>query len=130
MPEQIPSRRESLLGGRSQGFTLLEVLVTLVVLTGGMIALSQAINTGILASTDVEDVDLALNIAQAKLEEVKNTSFSNIASSGAAADSNFSDFTVTVDVSGTDPKTVTVTVAWNVKGGSTDVALTSLAANY
>lgn len=130
MPEQIPSRRESLLGGRSQGFTLLEVLVTLVVLTGGIIALSQAINTGILASTDVEDVDLALNIAQAKLEEVKNTSFANIASSGAAADSNFSDFTVTVDVSGTDPKTVTVTVAWNVKGGSTSVALTTLAANY
>lgn len=114
---------------RSQGFTLLEILVTLIVLAIGGAALSEAFSTGVLSSTDVENVDLALNIAQAKLEEIRNTSFASIASSGPTADPNFSNFNVTAAVSGTDPKQVDVTVEWNVKGGSESVALTTLVSN-
>ena len=83
-----------------------------------------------LASTDVENVDLALNIAQAKMEELKNTSFAGLSSSGPTADPNFSNFNVTVSVTGTDPKQIDVTVSWNVQGGSPTVKLTSLRANY
>ena len=115
---------------RSRGFTLLEVLLTVVLLTLGVIALSQGFSTGMLASTEVENVDLALNIAQAKMETVKDTAFAGIASSGPTADPNFSNFNVTVNVTGADPKTVGVTVAWNVQGGSTRVILTTLMANY
>lgn len=82
-----------------------------------------------LASTDVENVDLALNIAQAKMEEIRNTAFANISSSGPTADPNFSNFDVTVAVTGTDPKQIDVTVAWKAQGGSPNVALTSLIAN-
>ena len=115
---------------RKSGFTLLEVLATLVVITLGMIALTQAFSTGMRAATDVENEDLALNIAQAKMEELKNTTFAGLASSGPTADANFSNYNVTVSVTGTDPKQIDVTVDWNVQGSSTNVVLTTLRANY
>lgn len=124
MPGKIVSRKPS------RGFTLLEVILTLVLLTIGVFALSQAMSTGMLASTDSGNVDLALNIAQAKMEEIKDTAFASIAASGPAADANFPNFTTTVTVTGTDPKQIDLTVAWNVQGGSTNVGLTTLIANY
>ena len=120
----------ALIRSRNPGFTLLEILITVVLLTIGVIALSQAFSTTLLTSTDTENVDLGLNIAQAKMETLRNTAFASIASSGPTADSNFSNFNVTVTVTGTDPKQIDVTAAWNVKGGSTSVGLTTLKANY
>jgi len=113
-----------------QGFSLLEVLVALIVLVTGVVAISGAFSAGILSSTDVENVDLALNIAQAKMEEVKNTAFASLADSGPTADPNFSDFNVTVGVAeGTNPMQVEVTVAWNAKGGQPSIMLTTLVAD-
>lgn len=114
------------------GFTLLEIILTVILLTVGVLALSQAFNIGMLASTDTENVDLALNIAQAKMEELRNTAFANLASNGPTADSNFSNFNVTVTVTGLDPKQIVVSVDWNVQGtaSSTNVQLTTLRANY
>ena len=52
-------------------------------------------------------------------------------SSGPASDPDFPDYEVTVDVSeGDDPMQVDVTVAWDVKGGQSAVALTTLRADY
>ncbi len=116
---------------KNRGFTLLEILITLIILTFGVIALSRAISTGLFASTDVENEDLALNIAQAKMEEIKNTNFASMADSGPTADTDFSNFNVTVDVNKRNkPMMVDVTVAWNVKGGQTSITLTTLVANY
>ena len=114
----------------NSGFTLLEILLTLVLLAVGVTALSQAFSTGMLASTDIENVDLAMNIAQAKMEEFKNTSFASLSSSGSTGDANFPNFNVTVSVTGTDLKQIDVTVSWNAQGGSPTVKLTSLRANY
>ena len=116
----------------ARGFTLIEIILAVLLFTIGVVAISQALNTGILASSDAENVDLGLNIAQAKMEELKGAAFASLSSSGPAADSNFSNFNVTVAVTGTDPKTIDVTVAWNVQGqaASTSVALTTLRANY
>ncbi len=113
-----------------RGFTLLEVLGALLILVLGVTVLSESFSTGILASSDVENVDLALNIAQAKMETLKTTAFSSLANSGPTADSNFSNFNVTVAVTGTDPKQIVVTVDWNVKGGSINAILTTSRANY
>lgn len=116
---------------KKYGFTLLEVMIAVVLLAGGFIAIASAFNAGILASADVENVDLALNIAQAKMEEIKNTGFAGLADSGPAADPDFANFNVTVNVAeGQDPMQVDVVVAWNVLGGSTNVTLTTLAADY
>lgn len=123
-------------GPRTQSFTLLEILITLIILTVGVIAITRAFNAGLLASTDIENVDLALNIAQAKTEEIKNTPFADLADSGPVpADSDpassLARFNVTVDVAeGQNPMQVDVTVAWDVKGGQTDITLTTLIADY
>jgi len=121
-----------------KGFTLLEILITIIVLTIGTIALMQAFSTGLLASTDVENVDLALNIAQAELEEIKDSGYASLAASGPTADPNFSNFDVTVALGPTaDPREVEVTVEWETQSGvtkgtipSTSITLTTLIADY
>lgn len=116
---------------RRKGFSLLEVLIALIIVTAGTLAIIQAFSAGLLASADVENVDLALNIAQAKMEQIKNTSFAGLADSAPIADLNFPDFTVALNVAeGQDPMRTDVTVAWNVKGGQANVTLTSLLTNY
>ena len=133
----MPGRIRSLKGSArppslENGFTLLEILITILILGISVFAIFQAFSTGVLSSTDVENTDLALNLAQAKMEELRNTAFASLASSGSTADPNFPNFNTTVSVTGTDPKTVEVTVAWNVQGqaSSTSVVLTTLRANY
>jgi len=114
-----------------KAFTLLEVMIATIVLTIGVIAITWAFSAGLYATTDVEDVDLALNIAQAKMEDIKNTAFDSLADSGPAADPNFSDFSTTVNVAeGDDPMQIDVTVSWNAKGGTASVVLTTLMADY
>jgi len=116
---------------KSSGFTLLEVLLALLLLTGSVVAICWAHSTGMYASADIENVDLALNIAQAKMEDIKNTPFASLADSGPTPDANFPNYNVTVNVAeGQNPMQVDVTVAWNVKGGQTNVLLTTLVANY
>jgi len=114
-----------------KGFTLLEILITIIIFTVGVIALTGAFTSGISAATDVENVDMALNIAQAKMEEIKDTAFASLADSGPTIDANFSNFNVTVDVAeGNNPMQVDATVAWNVKGGQSSITLTTLVVDY
>jgi type II secretion system protein I len=116
---------------KDNGFTLLEVLIATIILSVGIVALMWAFSSGIYATGDIENVDLALNIAQAKIEQIKNTPFASLADSGPTADSDFSNFNVAVNVAeGQNPMQVDVTVAWQVKGGQTSVTLTTLIADY
>ena len=116
---------------RHKGFTLLEVLIAAIILVVGTAGLVRALNLGLFSSRDIENVDLALNIAQAKMEEIRDTDFVSLSDSGPTADVNFSDFNVTVDVAeGTEPMQVDVTVEWDTKGGTADLTLTTLAINY
>ena len=117
---------------KDRGFTLLEVLLAVLLFTISLVALVHAFNVGMLASTDVESVDLALNIGQSSLESVKNTSYAGVSSSGPTADPIFPRFNVTKTV--TQPlsnlKRVDITVSWNVQGGQTSVVLTAYKANH
>lgn len=114
---------------KKRGFTLLEVLLATLITAVGVTALVWAFSSGLFATTDIENVDLALNIAQAQMEVIKNTPYANLAGSGPTADSKFPNFNVTVTVApgpSANQLQVAVTVSWNVKGGSTSLTLTTL----
>ncbi len=104
--------------------------MTILLLTGGVTAIATVLNQGLLASAGVEDVNVAVAIGNAKMEEIKNTAFGGLADSGPTADPTFSDYDVTVNVAeGTDPMQVDVTVDWDTQGGSASITLTTLAAD-
>ena len=114
-----------------KGFTLVEAMIAAVILTVGVIAILWALSAGIFAVADVENVRSALNFAQAKMEEVKGSTYVNILNQTKAAVPGFSAFQqqVAVTTVQTDLKQVVVTVYWTVKGSETNIALTTLAAN-
>ncbi len=63
------------------------------------------------------------------MEQIVNTDPDSITASGPTADSAFSDYDVTVAVTGTNPKQVDVTVAWTPQGGQTSLTLVSQVAD-
>jgi len=114
-----------------KAFTLLEVLITVAILATGVVVVLWALGTGLFARSDIENVAKALNISQARLEEIKNTAFGNIDNSGPAPDAVFTTFNTTVNASNnSNIKQVDVTVSWPTRGGDTNVSLTTLVANY
>ena len=113
------------------GFTLLEIMLAVLILAISMVGLIWAINAGIFSSTDIDNVDLALNVAQSKMEEIKNTSYSSIASAVKSAVPGISGFQQSVNVTNvyTNLKQVDVTVYWSTRGAETNVSLSTYVAN-
>ena len=109
------------------GFTLLETLIAILLLSIGATALIWAFSAGLFASTDADNVDLALNVAQAKMEEIKNTAYSSIVSVAKAASPGVSGFqqSVNMTVLYTGLKQVDVTVYWSPQGVETNVSLST-----
>ena len=120
-----------LIRSRKAGFTLVESIIATVIFTVAIIAIISALNTGIFAVSDVENVKSALNLAQAKMEEVKGTTYSGIANQSKAVVPGFAAFKqqVAVTTVNTGLEQVVVTVYWTVKGSETNIALTTLVAN-
>lgn len=123
----------------SDGFSLIEVLVSLVILSVGLIGMAKFQATVLKSGSDSQARSEAITIAQSKLEEFKSfetlDAYNNIQSSGdliAEAESvgDTLEFSVagtnanyTVDWSITENNNpnyleVTVTVAWNDSIGS------------
>jgi len=116
---------------RVKGFTLLEVLIAVIIFTVGTIAVTEAFSSGLFAHADASNMVIALNIARARLEEIKDTAFGSIADSGPTADTIFDDFEVTIDVDeGGNPMEVEVTVNWDTAGGETGITLSTIVADY
>ena len=110
---------------------MFETLIAAMLLSVGATALIWALSAGLFASTDVDNVDLALNIAQAKMEEIKNAGYPSIAIAPKAAVPGVSGFqqSVNVTVIYTDLKQVDVTVYWSPRGAETNVSLSTYIAN-
>jgi len=108
-----------------------EVLITMFLLSIGVLGIQRAYEVGVKAGLDIENVEIAMNLAQAKMEELKDTAFESLADSGPTADAVFTDFYVTVNVAeGTNPMQVDVTVTWTSTGDQGSFALSTIIADY
>ena len=108
-----------------RGFTLLEILLTITLLVVGLASLVSATSL-ILSSGGINESELvAKNLAEEKIETLKNTSYSSIANETKAPVSGFSAFQreVAVTTPLTSLKQITVTVYWYHKTSELSTAL-------
>jgi prepilin-type N-terminal cleavage/methylation domain-containing protein len=116
-----------------QGFTLIELLIAIVLAASGLMALMQLIGVAIFADSDLEYSLTALNLANEKLEELKDSGYSSVTSATESSISGFpfvDDRVVTVSEVNTDLKDVQVEVRWTQKGGQQSIQLCTYIADY
>lgn len=111
----------------SNGFTLLEVLITIIIVTVGFTVLLQAVSTGLFAGGDNENMLVAVNLANEKMDELRNRTYSNVINETKAAVSGFPAFSreVVTSVIQTGLKQVSVNVYWFVKSAELNLSLVS-----
>ena len=131
-----------------QGFTLIEILIAIVLAATGLMALMQLMGVAIFADSNLEYRLTALNLANEKLEELKDDDYNNPnldpASSPFTEASisgfgfidqrqwtvDYVDANLSTSVSDTGLKDVTVEVQWTQRGGTQSVAVETLIADY
>ncbi|NCC28288.1 MAG: type IV pilus modification protein PilV [Gammaproteobacteria bacterium] len=125
MRPPVPAQRRRSL---QRGFTLIEALIALVVLSVGLFGLMQIQTRVMLKTGDSKAQSAAANLAQEKLEELRASDYADIDSDEdliRAAVGGTTDFTRTWTVTEkTDPpyKEVSVTVDWTQPGRDTQDA--------
>ncbi len=116
-----------------KGFTLIELLIAIILTAGGLMVLMQLMSVAIFADSDLEYSLKALNLANEKLEELKDSDYSSVTSATESSISGFSfvdDRIVTVSEVDTDLKDVQVKVRWMQKGGQQSINVRTYIANY
>lgn len=119
---------------RRSGFTLLEMILVLVVITIALFPLIESFSSGIRASKTASDTNTAIELAQQKMEQLQSVPFASLSSSSEALGTiaeypTFSREAIVTEPS-TNLKEVTVNVYWR-SGISTDqFGISSYFVNY
>jgi len=100
-----------------KGFTLIEVLIAIVILSVGLLGMASLTVAIIQGNKFSNDLTTATTLAQDKMEDIRRLGYSNVtAETKAACASPYSEYERKVEVSADDPaagmKTVTVTAYW------------------
>lgn len=115
------------------GFTILEMLISVVLLVVGTVATLNMFGIAMTADADIENATMALDLAQEEMEQIKDAgswdAIDSLASSRVNVGGAFQSFDKEVIVSG-DPKLVHVIVYWNARGVDRKVELATLMTNY
>ncbi len=131
-----------------QGFTLIELLIAIVLVATGLMVLMQVMSVAIVADSDLEYSLIALNLANEKLEELKDDDYDDPnldPASSPFTEASISGFgfvdqrrwtvgyvepNLVPSVSDTGLKDVTVEVQWMQKGDTQSVAVETLIGDY
>jgi prepilin-type N-terminal cleavage/methylation domain-containing protein len=111
------------------GFTLIEILVTLTILTIGVLALSRMMPAGSVTMSQARKTTAAMQAAAQKIEDLKAADwFSSTLAAGTYTD-NVRPFTRTWTITDDSPmtglKTITVTATWEVQGATRSSVVTT-----
>ena len=112
----------------SKGFTLLEVLVAIVILSVGLLGMACLAGSIIGYNQFADQVTTATTLAQDKIEELKNEGYSSITSSSDTQSIYTRAWAVASDSPGPNLKTIEVKVNWNLKGTAKEVVLETIIA--
>ena len=110
---------------KDRGFTLLEILITVLLFTIGFIAVISIFSAAIIGNVDAENTSIAINLAQRRMEDIRNLSYASIVNESRAAVSGFPGFEREVGVTEpeTDLKLVVINVYWVYKGDDVTIPL-------
>ncbi len=101
---------------RNKGFTLLEIIIALIILTIGLIAIAYMANSAISGNRKAKLLTQAVTLAQDKLEELKGVDYDVLTSDNDTVNigniAYLRTWTVQTDAS-KEMKTATVIVSWN-----------------
>jgi type IV pilus assembly protein PilV len=114
--------------GAKRGFALLEILLALLLFSAGLVAIAGLYGTALDSGQDAEQTSIAVNLAQKRMEEIRNLSYASIVNeSKTALVSPFTAYSRSVTaaelMNPVGLKQVTVTVYWNIKGRETSISL-------
>ncbi|MEO0250033.1 MAG: prepilin-type N-terminal cleavage/methylation domain-containing protein, partial [candidate division WOR-3 bacterium] len=101
--------------GRNKGFSLLEILVTIVIFSLGVLALAATQVLNITGTGFNKDAGIATSLAQKRLEDLKNTPFNSIVANTTGVIERGMTVSWDVTTNGTAPhryNDVAETVAW------------------
>lgn len=115
--------------GRQEGFTLLEVLIALVVLTVGLLGMAALTGSLVSAGALSRDRVTATALAQAKIEEFENTTITSSVTGSDTQGAFARTWTVTSGSPTANTATVQVTVTWPWSGGTRSVVLRTISSN-
>jgi prepilin-type N-terminal cleavage/methylation domain-containing protein len=119
-----------------KGFTLIELLIAIVLTVIGLATLMGLMSVGMYADANLEFRLTALNLANEKMEELKDTAHGSISVGSEAGSTIGFDWVDQRIVSIDEPygpnllKDVTVTVQWTQKGNTQSVAVETFIADY
>ena len=116
------------------GFSLLEVLLAIMLFAVGTVSILEVIQRSQAGSTEGESVVIATQLAQRRLEELRNTAYASLADEAKASVSSPSGFTrfsrqVTVTTPYANLKQIVVTVYWTLAGGEASLTLQTYRSN-
>jgi prepilin-type N-terminal cleavage/methylation domain-containing protein len=119
---------------KRRGFTLIEMILVLLVITIALFPLVEAFSSGIRASKIASDTNIAIELAQQKMEQMQSVPYALLISSSEAPGSiagydHFSREAVVTEPL-TNLKEVTVNVYWRSGIGTDRFGISSYFVNY
>lgn len=121
-------REKGLLPNSSAGFTLLEVLLAIAILSVALLGMATLTGSIIGSNQLADQTTTATTLAQNKIEEFKNKRYSSITTYSDSPSIYTRTWTVTPNKPDTDMKYIEVKVEWTSKGQAHDVVLKTIVA--
>jgi type IV pilus assembly protein PilV len=114
-----------------EGFTLVEIMITLVIMSIGLMALSGLQVHAIQGNAFSKRLTTAVSIGEEKLEQIKNAAYADVKSESSTqikrSNMNFTrQVTVTTNTNPVNTKTVKVAVTWTQGSKSYTVPISTL----